>query len=319
MRFSTAIEGYELSSLADGYSPLTLAAYKSSLGLLIDFLGDPEVGQVTEGDLQRFFAHLRSTYKSDRTRGELLSTASLHRYWKSIRSFFIWADKQFSTGRPDIGFRMPRYTNAEIVPYTEDEVKRLLKAAENSVFVHPKKGQKKDYRMRTPEAPRNRAILLVLLDTGIRPGELCRLRIADANLSNGEIQVHPHHAGKTKPRTVIVEKGARNAVWEYLSKRQPYKPFDPLFITQDGQEMTRYTIGSLIADMGRRAGVPNANPYRCRHTFAIEYLRNGGDIFTLQRLLGHSNLNTTRIYLQLAQTDVQAAHRRASPVEKWRL
>ena len=317
MRFSVAISGYELSSLADGYSPLTLAAYKSSLGLLVRFLNDPELHQVSEDDLRRFFAHLRSTYKPDSLNGDLLSTASIHRYWKAIRSFFTWADRDLHVGRPDISFRMPKYTNAEIVPFTEDEVKRLLVAAENSQFVHPK--DKKDYRYRTPEATRNRAILLVLLDTGLRPGELCRLRVGDVNLQNGEIQISPHHKGKTKPRTVIIEKGARKALWEYLTCREERKVNDPLFLTKDGRQMTRHTVFSLVSDMGRRAGVSDANPYRLRHTFAIEYLRNGGDIFTLQRILGHTNLNTTRIYLQLAQTDVAAAHRRASPVDKWRL
>ena len=75
----------------------------------------------------------------------------------------------------------------------------------------------------------------------------------------------------------------------------------------------------MFAAIGRRAGVANFHPHRLRHTFAIQYLRNGGNAYTLQAMLGHSSLEMVKHYLRLAQTDVDTAHKRASPVDNWRL
>jgi integrase/recombinase XerD len=75
----------------------------------------------------------------------------------------------------------------------------------------------------------------------------------------------------------------------------------------------------MFQGIGKRAGVANVHPHRFRHTFAIQYLKNGGNAYTLQHMLGHSTLETVKIYLKLAQVDVDQMHRRASPVDNWRL
>ena len=83
--------------------------------------------------------------------------------------------------------------------------------------------------------------------------------------------------------------------------------------------LNRGALLLLIKRLAERAQVPNADVHRFRHTFAVNFLRNGGNVLELQRLLGHEKLDTVNIYVRLAQSDLSAAQRIASPADKWRL
>jgi len=92
-----------------------------------------------------------------------------------------------------------------------------------------------------------------------------------------------------------------------------------LFVTCYGEALSRHQAHRLLSDCGRRAGVTEArcSPHTFRHTCAVMFLRNGGDAFSLQKLPGHSSLDMTRRYAELAQADVVAKHRAASPGDRF--
>jgi integrase/recombinase XerD len=320
MQLSKAIEGYIFSALADGYSQLTLRTYHSALETIMEYLGDKEVEEITTNDLKGFMHYLVTSYRPERRNNldnfEPLSTASHHRYWKAMRSFFKWAEKDLGTRRPDLAIKMPAWESKEIVPLTEDEIIALLKGCE---YANVPEGKRKAYKLRRPSAIRDKAIILVLLDTGIRVGELTRLRISDANLENGEVYIRPFHVRKTHSRTTFLGKTARKALWRYLVERGEVRPDDPLFVTNDDKPMTRERVLSMLSRLGKSCGVSSVHPHRFRHTFSIQYFRNGGDIMTLKRLLGHKRLEMVNHYLNIASSDVQSAHQKASPVDRWKL
>ena len=106
---------------------------------------------------------------------------------------------------------------------------------------------------------------------------------------------------------------------DYLAEREKALPTDILFLSSQGGSLDRHDILKTVARIAERAKVLNAHPHRFRHTFAINFLRNGGDPYSLQEILGHTTLDTVKIYLQIANTDMFAAHQRASPVKKWGL
>jgi integrase/recombinase XerD len=161
--------------------------------------------------------------------------------------------------------------------------------------------------------------MLVLLDTGIRVSECARATLEDLSIEKGELIIQPHGSStKSRPCTVFLGRVARKAVWRYITDRDCFDD-DPLFVTRDERPMNRNTIRHLLANAGKRAGVKNVYSHRFRHTFSIEYLRNGGDVFTLQRLLGHSTLEMVKKYLDLVESDAKDAHRKSSPADRWML
>ena len=176
--------------------------------------------------------------------------------------------------------------------------------------------------MRRPTARRDKAIILTLLDTGLRASELCALRVDDVDLKSGKVIVR-HNVGGSKGgkgRTVFLGKNCRRVVWRYLAEREDGdQPEAPLFLNIYNRPMNPGSLRHLIKGLGEKAEVKNCHPHRFRHTFAITYLRSGGDIFTLQSLLGHSSLDMVRHYARVAEVDIEHAHRKASPVDNWRL
>ena len=292
MLLTKAAEGFLLQKSVEGLSPRTLETYEHQLHHLAKFLGDPDITSITTHDLKRFFHYLRTEYTPPRWNGTStpLSGRTLRNYWIVCRSFYTWAEAEL--GVPDAidGIAAPKPNTTQVEPFTQEEVKAMLKATCNL---------------------RDHSILLVLLDTGIRARELCALRIADVDLQTGKM--HVRRKGK-KERHCYVGNVTRRSLWKYTDSRDPR---EPLFSTQQGRALNIHWLWRLVNQIGKRANVSGARPHRFRHTFAVQFLRNGGDIFTLQMLLGHSSLEMVKHYAKLAAIDAEQAHRRASPADHW--
>lgn len=322
MKLSKAIEGLLFSLKADGYSQATIDLYGYMLDTLVEFLGDPEIDSISKNDLTRYFAFLRTDYQPKRKSGSLapLSGSTLQNHWKATKCLFNWASVEFSLQkRPDEKLKLPPNIPKVIMPLSEDDIKAILTNAEYSRDA--KTNGRNSFKMKRSTSDRDIALIILLLDTGIRSGEACRLNIKDLDLENGEVLITPYGSSqrKTKSRVLPIGKATRRALWRYLASRSGTDGNDPLFFTGAGKRMNPNSVRLLLTDLGVKASVPNCHPHRFRHTFAVEYLRNDGDIFTLQMILGHESLDMVRRYLQLARSDAVNAHRRSSPADKLKL
>jgi len=268
-------------------------------------------------------AWLRTNYKPIRLNGstEPLSQKSIRNVWVTFRSFFGWLHKEFKYPNPALEIKAPKIQQRPVEPFTKEEIEKMLKAC--GYTKESKTETRKKFVMRRPTASRDQAIVLTLLDTGLRATEICSLKIGDVDLKTGKVTVKHGVGGGAKGgkgRTVYLGKVTRKAVWRYLTSREDGDDSDaPLFINVANRPFTKTSLRFLIKRLGARAGIKNAYPHKFRHTFAITYLRSGGDIFTLQLLMGHSSLDMVRHYAKIAELDVEQSHRKASPVDNLHL
>lgn len=310
---SQALEGFYMARRAEGYSPSTIAQYDWGLSRWMKHIGDKQLKDITLEDARKFIIYLQTDYVG---RDGALSPVTVFHGWKAIRALYKWLETDLHIQNIMVNFRRPPFQAAEIIPLSNEDIEKLLKAA-NQI---DHKDSKKEYKRRAPQGERNKLIILFLLDTGVRVGELCRLDMEDINMETLEVEVRPFRSSKkSKPRTVYIGRRVQKELWKYLLKREKDIKHNPLFVSGQGKRLSGDSVKHMLPRIAKRAGVKNVHPHIFRHTFAIQYLRNGGDIFTLQRLLGHSTLAMVERYLHIAKTDVESAHRRASPVDNWRL
>ncbi|MDQ3689402.1 MAG: tyrosine-type recombinase/integrase, partial [Chloroflexota bacterium] len=141
-------------------------------------------------------------------------------------------------------------------------------------------------RLLAAAAERDRAVVLLLLDTGLRVSEVVGIRLGDLR-PDGSIKVLGKGAAE---RIVPVGGAARRAIGTYLAQRGFGAAGERLFLNQGDQALTTSGVSQLLRRLRRRTGVSvRCNPHTFRHTFAHNYLVNGGDALSLQRILGHSS------------------------------
>jgi len=314
IRFSAAVEGFLLSLQARHLSPHTLTDYTRTLRKLSAYFNsgskllgldpDPYVDDITHQQIAGFMASFDG-----------LANKTLLNYHVGMSSMWSWMVHE-EIVKTNIIRKVvaPRAERKEVMPLTQEEVKMLFSVLERSK-VYRRGGRSVDHALVSYE--RNRAILLLMLDTGLRASELCDLKVEDLDNRNSRVLVR---MGKgMKERLLPFSSRTGQMIWRYLATRENYQPDDPLFLSKLSRPLSRTKLSEMVRSIGDRAGVPNVHPHRFRHTFAIQYLRNGGDVYTLQSMLGHSTLETVKIYLKLSQVDTDTVHRRASPVDNWRL
>lgn len=296
MKLSDALVGYWLEKRLS-MSQTTIPGYERTFTRLIAFLGDVDIETVTANDLRRFLAWLPERFN--------LSRRTVHDAWIPLSSLWTWAANELDIPHVMRGkVRQPTYTRRQIDPFTREDIQRIVNALGT------------DGRGLRPTALRDRAVVLVLLDSGLRASELCDLTVGDYDVERGRL--HVAHGKMDKERFVTVGNRTRRALWRYMTTRPDARAAAPLFVTQRGGPINRNALAQMLQRVGGRAGVPHTHPHRFRHTFAITFLRNGGDLLTLQQLLGHESLAMVRSYVKLAGADIDRAARH-SPADGWQL
>lgn len=234
--------------------------------------------------------HIRQYMRMRKEDG--LSDNSIRAAYRAIRAFLNFCVREgMIHASPMSKVRTPRCEKRILPALSMDDVTRLIAACEHE---------------------RDRAIVMVLVDTGIRASELIGMRGADVDLDGCRIRVH----GKgRKDRYVFFSPHTGHAIAAYYRRRGNPGAGDKIWLsTTRPRPLTQSGLRQLLERLGARTGIENTNPHSFRRTFAVTCLRNGMDIFKLSRLMGHEDIAILRSYLPLVDADSQEAHARYGPL-----
>lgn len=191
-----------------------------------------------------------------------------------------------------------RRAEPRIVEVTEDTFQRLLALPDKSTFA----------------GIRDYALIMFTLDTGISPKEALSLTVDNYDLQRLTVTVPADIAKTRTSRTLPILPPTAGAIHKLITARHPYWGKEtPVFCSNEGTILNRHSWGDRLELYSNKLGV-KLYPYTLRHCFALMYLRNGGHDFGLQKMLGHSDMNMTRRYVNLTGQDLKDSHRTASPL-----
>lgn len=290
-----AVRIYLMACRAEGKTERTLQAYQETLEQLLGVAQAAGFPKRVSGFRSR---HVYEFMEAIRSRA--VSVGTQHRRFRETRAFFSWCERMgYVSEHPFKGISNVRPDAKVITPFSRGEIDRLLQCCNPT----------------TEYGVRLRAMLLLLLDTGIRRAELEGLEVDDVDLVSGRAFIR--HGKGRKQRVVPFSADPTSAIKHYLDGYRG-SGRGRLFLCVDrghGREpFNKYHLGTLFQRLGDDAGV-HANPHRFRHTFATWAIEAGAREIDVQYLLGHSTAVMTRRYAATYDASMAAIrHREFSPV-----
>ncbi len=301
---------YQLSNQAEGKSPKTVQWYNEMLRAFTGYL----VTKNSIGDLKAFNIDMVREYilylrQKRRFEGHpytpqqdrLLSAKTIQCHTRVLRAFSSWIHSEgYTTENRLKNLKLPKAPIVVIEPLKPEEIDKIIESINR----------------KSPIGARNHAIITTLLDSGLRASEVANATLGNLNLKDGYMKV----MGKgSKERVVPIGEYVRMILWSYIDKVRPKpitKNFDNLFLSHDGKPLTVNALKLIFSRLAKCSGVERLHAHLCRHTFAINYLLNGGDVFSLKEILGHASLEMVNHYLHFTSSQITAQHRRYSPMDK---
>lgn len=217
--------------------------------------------------------------------------ATINRKLAALRTFAQWANVSLDVRGVEEQPLAPRWLDRREQAALLRETEHILNAAVTA----PARLQ----------AVRDRSILLLLLHTGLRISEMCALKMTDLELSDRKGKIVVRQGKGSKRREIPLNQAARQALKDWLDVRP--QAGEALFLGRRGQALTPSGVHRRLAHLARRAKIAHLSPHTLRHTFAKNLVDSGVGLERVAALLGHANLNTTRVYVTPGERDLERA------------
>lgn len=309
IELSSLVQHFEVFNRTEGKTAKTLRWYAQSLKQFLLFLKKTRkptnLANLGESEAREFILYLQDRRKWQdnpyvRTNHGKLSAMTIQNYIRALRAFFNWLYKEGYTEEHRLArLKPPRAPKKVADILTHEEINKILRCLDQNLA----------------SGVRGYAIMLLFLDSGLRLSELTNAKIDNLNIEEGYLKV----MGKgNKERIVPFGTSTQKSLLRYMLHFRPL-PYNPtiknVFLTFDGRPMSHDSVKSIFQRLAKKSKVTRLHPHLCRHTFATNYLINGGDVFTLQHILGHTTLEMVGRYVNLASAHVAIQHRKFSPMD----
>jgi integrase/recombinase XerD len=288
----TWIEGFLIDRKAQNLAEGSIKFYRAKLGIFVKYCDSQVISdftQITPNNIRQLLLYLEAQGHNP---------GGIHSVYRAVKAFLRWYENEAEPDgwkNPIRKVKAPRVSLEPLEPAALEDISKLLDTCDKNTLV----------------GIRDYAILLSLLDTGARAMEFINIDLHDANLITGEILIRQ---GKgRKPRTVYLGRKSRKAVRAYLKRRRDRHP--ALWVTANDR-ITYDGLRTVIARRAKIAGIRPPSLHSFRRAFAINSLRAGVDVYSLQALLGHKSLTVLQRYLKVSNEDVKLAQEKGSPVDR---
>ena len=289
------INGYKPSRLEDCFldfmlsrkamlcTPRTLKFYRDTLGKFMEWMQKQGVTKPTEITSK----HIRAFLATYVERG--CKDSYIHTYARSSRTFLRFLHQEGYIPE-QISFQMPKIGEKRLPILSIAEVKQVVKACMTT---------------------RDKAIILFLVDTGLRLAEATAMNWGDIDIESGMCQVR-NGKGK-KDRSVVIGITTRRTLLKYRQEMTNHDDY-PLFQTQNGNRLSPGGLRSMCVRLSNKTGV-HINPHALRRTFVVMSLKGGMSLAHVQALMGHKTPTMTLEYAKLVDDDLLSAHKEHGPVD----
>jgi site-specific recombinase XerD len=293
IRLEDVLRSFLMHQEDRNHSPKTVRWYSDMLGRFVEALGpEARLRDIDAAAVRRYLRGVRSNG---------LSKFTVNAYARTLKTFLRWLERErYLDGQVSHSVEMPkvpRYENVTIDVLSDEEIAHLLLLLEPSTDV----------------GCRDRAIVCLMMESGLRLDEVASLQVDDVHLKDMYVKVR----GKgDKEGYVPIGPTTLKALNRYMAHFRV--PADPrtrrLFLNIFGEPLRYESIKSAFSRLAKKSGIKRLHPHLLRHTAATRMLANGADVHTVQRILRHSDIRTTLRYLHLVPEQLKEKMRLFSPL-----
>lgn len=292
-RLDAWIEAFLFDRKAQNMSRGTIGFYVTKLGLFTRYCDSQQItkiSQITPNLLRQYLLYLEDTGHNP---------GGIHACYRTVKTFLLWWEDEFEPDEwknPIRKVKPPKTSIEPLEPVDINDVITILDSCSRNTLLGLRDG----------------AILLTLLDSGLRASELLSINLEDINFTTGEILIR--HGKGRKSRIVYIGSRTRKTIRAYLKKRNDNNP--ALFISKHFDRLTYWGLKSMVKSRAKSMNVKTPSIHSFRRWFALTCLRSGINVYSLQVLMGHSDLQILRRYLKQNTDDIHLDYQLTNPVDK---